>query len=369
MLINTPWRDARLSASVECSAEVAEKLRLASLDGLLALPRVGIGIGGLLFGSFADSEIIISDAIEIPCAHSNGPSFRLSETEIETARELAAGFDKGQLVGVYFSRTRGSDTLNDRDQGLYEMFCPSAWQVMLLLRPSTVEPSRAVLFGRDGAGEIVSVGDRILDPPRTALAALEAAGAIEHEPVAESAESASPAILTAPPPERKSPAEAPPPGLQQAAAAPVFAETPPPVAYPWLKPGLKWAVAVALLASVAIAWFTRYSWIPRPPLALTATDAKGHLSIRWNAEAVRGLDGGVLTVADGGVTHSFPLGQGLLEAGAMGYDRKSPRVTVMLKVRETREIASFLEPLPPQIPAEPVAKAPLPAPKPAGKAK
>src|SRR5438067_13435500 len=105
-----------------------------------------MGIGGLLFGSFADSRLTITDALEIPCAHSIGPGFRLSDEEIKIARELAASGGKGQVVGLYLSRTRGSDTLSEQDLALYDLLCPAQSQVMLLLRPSTVEPSRAVLF-------------------------------------------------------------------------------------------------------------------------------------------------------------------------------------------------------------------------------
>jgi hypothetical protein len=324
--INKSWKEAGFSTAVECSAEVAEKLRVEALDGLFALPRVGVGIGGLLLGTRANGQIRITEAVEIPCGHSSGPGFRLNEAETKLALELAASVRSTKVVGFYFSKTRGAATLSEPDEALIRSLCPEEWQVALLIRPSTVEPSRAVLFFRDAAGPFVLGGERIFEVPE---AVAEARTVSEESPVA--AGTGVTHYDTPLEPERDD---------AYAAPAPLPAST-----YPWLRRVL----AVAVISVMALLWFTRYSWMPRPPLTLTASDSRGRLSIRWNSDAVRGLDGGLLTVADGGVTHPYPLNQKLLESGSMGYDRKSPRVTVMLKVGETSEIASFIE-TPPQSP-------------------
>jgi len=58
-----------------------EKIRLQARDGLMALPRVGMGVGGLLLGTRQDGVVRLVDAIEIPCSHTLGPAFNLTDEE------------------------------------------------------------------------------------------------------------------------------------------------------------------------------------------------------------------------------------------------------------------------------------------------
>ena len=44
------WPDQTLSAAVYCVPGVLTGLEILAADGLLAMPRIGLGIGGLLLG-------------------------------------------------------------------------------------------------------------------------------------------------------------------------------------------------------------------------------------------------------------------------------------------------------------------------------
>lgn len=334
-----------------------------------------MGVGGFLLGSRTNGNIRVTGAVAIPCTHANGPGFALDEEDLKLARELAGSLRSTQLVGCYLSKTRGNGDLNDQDVRLFRALCPEKWQIALLLRPSTFESFQVSLFSHGSDNKIVAGGARIFEilekaaigpagdsspaltedlpaktEPVSEKPAVASAVAPPAAPVVEATPSAPSPRMPASPVAHRDPAPGPKPAevhvpspQPRPVALPVFSEPLPGPRYPWLK----WVLASLLFVALAALWVTRYSWLPRPPLSLSVSDAKGHMSIRWNPDAVKGLDGGLLTVAEDGVTHPFPLSQSLLQGGSMDYDRKSRRVTVMLKAGDTREIASFLEPAPP----------------------
>ena len=117
---------------------------MAAVDGLLAMPRIGLGVGGLLLGKRGDRRIEVLRALAIPCSHALGPAFVLTADEVPTAEwqrsedgsapgsELASY----ELVGSYWSKPNGRFELTDYDQVLFGALCPQPWQVALVIRPS-----------------------------------------------------------------------------------------------------------------------------------------------------------------------------------------------------------------------------------------
>src|ERR1700748_2873225 len=109
-----------------------EKIRQRPCDGLLALPRVGMGVGGLLIGESWVSEERVSEgkegegqclsvrlkgSIDLPCLHAAGPAFRLTAQEIQESKELMTR-SRG-VIGWYCSKTRGPATLGDAEIALH----------------------------------------------------------------------------------------------------------------------------------------------------------------------------------------------------------------------------------------------------------
>ena len=120
----------------------------------MALPRVGMGVGGLLLGTWHEDVLRLDGSIEIPCSHAGGPSFNLTEDEKEALGALIAGAGEG-VIGWYCSKTRGDAALGNAEMAIYREFFSKPGQIALMLRPSAAEPTRAAFFFRDGEGNAV----------------------------------------------------------------------------------------------------------------------------------------------------------------------------------------------------------------------
>jgi hypothetical protein len=351
---------------IEYSRAVMERVRGQACDGLLALPRIGMGVGGLLLGVRRDGLVQLLDSIEIHCSHASGPSFLLTADEKERARELIAGAGVPGVIGWYCSKPRGAAVLGEIDVAFFRELFPQREQIALVLRPSTVEPTRAVFFFRNEKGELLKgiecevdewrpepvVSDQDTEPRPDAAIEAEAPALAPEDPapvplVAPRAEPVAFAITSVDPPEpatRKAPAPRPivPKPYPDMFA---FAGEPPkrnrlPL---WI------GAVVLLLAVAAAAWFTQDSWLPRPPLNLNSTETAGDLVIRWNANAFRGIDHASLNVNDDGNLQSLPLDRFQLKQGVYHYTHgpKSQRVTAKLAAGENSAIAVWLASAPP----------------------
>src|SRR4051794_29966826 len=99
------WQDPGCPIPVSYSRDALEQIRRLAVDGLLQLPRVGIGVGGLLLGSREKGRITILGSVPVPCSYAEGPSFRLTPAEIEHALEMVRANGPMKVVGWYCSKT------------------------------------------------------------------------------------------------------------------------------------------------------------------------------------------------------------------------------------------------------------------------
>ena len=107
---------------------------------------------------------------------------------------------------------------------------------------------------------------------------------------------------------------------------------------------LSWVLAASVLvAGTGAAWFTRHDWMPRPPLRLSAADANGKLTLRWNRDAIPQINNATLTVNDGGEPHTIVLDSHKLDAGTVEYDRKSGHVDALLEAGGLKAQVSYPE--------------------------
>lgn len=347
---------------IEYSRATMQHIRESAIDGLMALPRIGMGIGGLLLGERSGGVIRLLNSLEIACSHADGPSFKLTESEKKDAKDLVAGVGEGGVLGFYCSKPHGAAALGDPEMALFRELCPQPHQIALVLRPSTVEPTRAAFFLRNESGEVrKSIEWEVEDwrPPEA-----------EPEPEMEASEEALPqppvvdplpaAVIAAPPVMAPAIAEAvpetprePPPPPRPPRAVPRPAPLPFPVPAP-KKSRLGWILAaIACLALGAAAFMTRDIWNPRPPLTLTSTESDGNLAIRWNPEAFRGIDHASLSINDGGALRLFPLDRVQIDQGLYIYARRSDRVTARLSAGEISAIAVWFAPAPANPPPAP----------------
>src|SRR3954453_1437098 len=98
--------------SLRYAAGVLDQIRREIFDKFLSIPRGGLEIGGVLFGTIAGSEIRILAYRPLAIEYRNGPSFVLSDTdEISLTQLLEASRSEPDLeglepVGWYHSHTR-----------------------------------------------------------------------------------------------------------------------------------------------------------------------------------------------------------------------------------------------------------------------
>ena len=358
-------QEPEIALDEAASRRALDAIRRDAVDGLLALPRVGMGVGGFLAGVRRGNRIQIVDPIEIPCAHACGPAFLLTSEELENARVLAAKAEPLEVLGLYVSKTRGALEPGPADLETLAALCPGAGQIILMIRPSTVEPVRAALFTctpggcvdsrlevwMDGAPsqapdrtETPELSPAPAPPPNLALQAVKwAASNSEH-----AADSAEP------------PAQPVPPILIQTEAAP--AALPGLAKEPEVKPGseprretvlfqdyaekqsprrafLYTCGALALIASAAVA--VRDVFTARPELTLNVREENGALVFRWNQNSVAGENHGRLLVNDAGQLHEFPLDAMRIQAGFFRYQRKSDEIVAKLVLGDRSAHAVF----------------------------
>lgn len=365
-----------------------DDIRLAVVDAFFSLPRGGAEIGGVLFGHWDGRQLAITDYAALDCEHAFGPSFTLSPLDqSRLADMLAATYENGlRPVGWYHSHTRSEIFLSDADLEIHRRFFPESWQVALVLKPHSYNPTRAGFFFREAGGAIhakASYHEFVLAPLLVQPAPSGAPMAVEPEP-----EPSSPVLETLPVPEplpvpgpmpfgnsapqgpprrqsRASELEEPPEEPGEATPASRLHEEPQPG--PRRPPKLVLA-AMALVAFCLGAYWKRDLWrpdpataqhtaplpAPPPPLGLNTIDSEGQLQIRWNRNSptILQASGGVLSINTGGpFPQEIPLDKAHLLSGVFTFARQTERVDVSLGLTQPdghapREVTTFIGKLP-----------------------
>jgi hypothetical protein len=279
-----------------------------TVDAFRALPMGGLETGGVLFGRVSPNartplrvEIVAERAIE--CAHSLGPAFQLDEGE---RNQLAILLDRSRVdpalaglsvVGFWVSHPRTAMGLTPEDVELFNRFFPNPWQVALVLKPASGEPTRATFLYRTG-GQLQPHNPReefFVDPQSAADA--PTTDTIEPPPTPPSAERRYQPISR----ERR---------LQMAQSTNSIFVPPPQEVRP--DPALDWrSLLVGALIGLAVGggatyYFSDY-WIPNgqvkghdPDINLELFAAGSDLLVHWNAKAVeiRSASRGELRIRD-----------------------------------------------------------------------
>ena len=377
------WTETGYPATIEFSAEVLEALRRRSLQGLLALPKTGLGLGGVLLGSRKPGAGIVSvqDFIEFPSAHVGGPSFNLTPDEKSRAASLLRETRALGVVGWYFSRTQPPIAPRAAELDMFDAFCPAPWQIMLVIRPGHTETTRALVFFRDGTGQVIqgSTHDvlewvepldlafvsptapkpviasptptpvptpalRKVNPgPQTLMAPLQttvpltaptaAVGAVPAARPSGDEESADAngfqSIRSYKLMDRavQSSAENTGEGATSSPNSPARADSANPSRRKWMVMGGAGAVGLAVVAAGA-------NFLLSPTLKLELSESGGHITAVWNTDGVSKGDSGSLMILDGGQTTTIPLNSAKVIAGVAGFEPKSGKLQVTLRIGE-----------------------------------
>ena len=391
------WSVAQCPFTIEYSPRVMDEIRLAVVDAFYSLPRGGAEIGGILLGRLESRRLIISDFRALECEHATGPSFVLSPRDQTRLAELLASArgkqNPTQPVGWYHSHTRSDIFLSPADLDIHQRFFPEPWQVALVLKPHTFQPTRAGFFFHESSGSMratASYQEFALEPltakPHPSPSADPAPSHSTAAALRRVSDQLAPVIpiVAEPPPEPRpsiprletapaAPAVEPePPALEpepeplteRELAPPRFTQVEPVRSWRWLK---RAAVVAAMVVIGPLVFETRNYWLAplmnrtasapaaQKPLyiGLSTLDADGQLQIRWDrdAPAVRNANGGTLVIEDGGPPRVVTIDPAHLRTGSFTYGRQSERVDVAVTLhtpdgQSVREVTTYLGKLP-----------------------
>ena len=315
------WADARYSFSIECPADMMDRMRNLAMSALFAMPRGGLEIGGVLFGSFGGGRVLLRTFRELECEHAAGPSFILSDADqAKLAGLLASAGNDPELTGLaavgwFRSRTRSAISMSQADIEVFDTYFPDPRQVFLVLRPEVTRPTRAAYFFREADGSIESSCLEFGLGP-VGVAATEAAPVT---PIANLK-----LLQTASPPRSHARAL-------------------------WL---LALCVTLAGAAMAAREYLVRRAPAERR-ISLDAFDRGGQLQLLWDrsAPAIRMARTAKIDITDGAARYTTQLDPAQLRRGSFDYARQTERVDLRLTIveangRAAEEYVCFLGRLP-----------------------
>lgn len=323
------WESPQDNRRIVVSEPAVRDLRMLAIEGLAALPRRGIEVGGILFGEARGREVWIETFEEAPCEHRYGPSYALSESDRAKLSELLARRCGGPLPVVGFFRSFASrdPQIEEADEAFVRAHFPQGDFLYLMLQPLSVENCVASLrFFRDG--QLLPETD-------------DAPFAFDHRqiPVIQ------PLMDTTPEPHREMPltekhaenaAEPPPlptpvklPHLvreREEATDRTPAELPAWMAEPTPRRARWWIPALICLVlgvggTVIYQLWTQARELRWTELHLDVRPVGKQLEVSWDANAPRALNAtrGLLAVTDGDTHHDAKLDSEQIRAGKYTY--------------------------------------------------
>lgn len=375
------WQPAGKPFSVQLNFEAVDRMHVEVMRGFGAVRRRGAEVGGLLLGTIIPGQepiVTIYDFEPVPCEYAMGPSYLLSENDLQKFRQLldywspTAGRDM-YAVGFFRSHTREDLQAAPEDLKLFEEYFPDPASVLLLVKPFASKPSIAgFLFREDG--EIRSTSPYLEFPFKAKELGGRTSGLPpalrpheEDHPAPESpAEQLAPVALE---PHGSSPEVLPapviPPEKYEAKPIPAFAaprETgtlfagfhPAPSRWKSRAAWVLFSVALIVFGGVAGYQYAGGKLAPGSvssaddPFAvnLAATRVDENVVVRWNrsSPAVRSAWRGLLTITEGQDSKIVQMDVPQLQNGSVLYRHLAPEIHFKLEVflKEQRSVVETL---------------------------
>lgn len=368
-------------------------------EGFRRIPHGGIEIGGLLFGRVKENSMHVEAFRAIDCEHSRGPSFVLSDRDVNLLREQIAGAPSDpelkdlEVLGWFVAHTRSQLELNETEAALFDDLFPTG-KLMLLIKPERFQPTRFLFLVRAAEGKLTGGAPEnavILPlparpqraqegaiPSLAAPASKPSAGPVAPDdaqktaPIAEErterplAEPAPPAPVVPPPPDlpsveeirrRRSEIIAKPEPLETPVA-------PQQITQPTKPRGRRSnaQLAIVLFVAAALGCAVGYVIYLQLPPALIPLEIPKHapvLTVSWPPDQTRDAVYAALRVDDG---DPIPLSPQQKQQGQATVRSETGNVKVELIaqhwMRDSRGIVRYVEPLPASSAASPAATPP-----------
>jgi hypothetical protein len=351
------WEVPEKPISVVLYFDVIDRMYPDIMRGLGALKRRGAEVGGILLGR-PDPEwpgrMIVEDFEAVPTEYLTGPSYNLSENDLQTleeALERRQSNTEGEqsVVGFYRSHTRDDLYMDGVDLALASRYFPDAGNVFLLVKPFATRTSIGGFFFWED-GEINRESTYLQFPfHRGEL------GGGEPRPLPQAARPATdrplppytPAVEKQRRPADPDPADEPffPP--VRSSLSILSAPAPPAPPRVSRTPGFGWLLG-GFLALAGVVGFFAYQQLAAPktavnntegmetslPLKLSVAEKQNQLDVTWdrNAPAIMVARRGLLSISDGLNKRDLELSGAQLRTGRVLYSRLSADVSLRLEV-------------------------------------
>ena len=154
------WSASGQTFTVNYSLEQFHEIDFQVNEGFRRIPHGGVEIGGLLFGRLEISSVYVQAFRTIECEHATGPSFNLSQRDIDELEKQIAGSRSDpelaglELVGWFIAHTRSPLRLTERELELFNRFFPQANQITVLVKPERFQPTRFGFLTRKADGSV-----------------------------------------------------------------------------------------------------------------------------------------------------------------------------------------------------------------------
>jgi len=323
------FRENEDRIAVQYSPDALEQMRRLSVDGFNAFPHGGMEIGGILYGVREAGCVRVLSFAELPCEHSSGPRFLLSENDRSMLTDLLHPPDELETLGWFRTHTRSNLELDADDREIFDQYFAQPESVTLILKPSHWGPASAAFFVRERCGKVVlaTPWEFVLTPLKseTVAPASTEAETSEAETSIEEARSTADEPDIAPEYEPPAPVE-------------LTAGTPEPRrAWAWA-----FCAGAVLVTAAAVAFGSR----PSQKIELQAhAIVPGQVSIQWNRRPQPVLDGasGVLEIQDGDSVTRLALNAERINSGTVTYSQLTGHIKVRVRVAASNKGAVATE--------------------------
>lgn len=154
------WSSPDQSFTVIYSLEQFHEIDFQVSEAYRRIPHGGIEMGGLLFGRNEPGGIRVEAFRPIACEHATGPSFNLSERDLQDLQKQIEAFRSDtdlarmELLGWFIAHTRTPFQLTDREAALFDRFFPRRDQITVLVKPERFQPTRFAFLVRNPEGRM-----------------------------------------------------------------------------------------------------------------------------------------------------------------------------------------------------------------------
>ncbi|MGH9582789.1 MAG: hypothetical protein ACRD4O_07635, partial [Bryobacteraceae bacterium] len=154
------WTHPDGTFRIDYSLSVFHEIDFYAGEGFRRIPHGGMEMGGLLFGEHAEGSARIEAFRPIECEHAFGPSFVLSDRDLQTLEQQLADAkadpDLSALVplGWFVAHTRSDLAVNERELAWFDRLFPQKGKITVLAKPERFQPTRFAFLIRAQDGRL-----------------------------------------------------------------------------------------------------------------------------------------------------------------------------------------------------------------------